>query len=75
MKKAQYQWRIQDFPDGEGGNHCVLVENLLFEKIFAEHCMNMKEIGSGEGGGAAGVPGIHPLDPPMSTSSIQRISL
>ena len=33
-----HQWRIQNFQYGSG-------ENLLFDKIFDETCMKMKEIG------------------------------
>ena len=44
-----YQWRIQNFPD-RGGVCSILRlgKNLLFGKIFAEHCMKIKEIGPRE---------------------------
>ena len=38
------QWRIQDFPDGEGQAR-EMCANILFDNIFAENCMKMKEIG------------------------------
>ena len=41
------RWRIQDFPDGGGG------EILLFDKIFAENWMKMIEIGPGDPLGSA----------------------
>ena len=31
-------------------NALVLGENILFDKIFAENCMKLKEIGPGGGG-------------------------
>ena len=47
------QWGIQDFPNGVGSaNIWVWGEKLLFDKIFVENCMEMKQIGA-------------PLDPPM----------
>ena len=30
-----------------GANPCVWVKNLLFDKIFVEDCIKMKEIGPG----------------------------
>ena len=42
-----------------GANLRGAIANLLLGKIFAEKCMKMKEIGSGEG-----CPGSAP-DPPM----------
>ena len=57
------QWQIQDFTDG-GANPWVWTKNLLFDKIFAENWMNMKEIG----------PKLDlvcpPPDPPMVTENL-----
>ena len=41
-------------------NPYVWGDNLLFDKIFAENCMKMKEIGPREGASLASS-----LDPPM----------
>ena len=38
----QLQWRIQDFPDG--GANPKGNTNLLFDQLFPENCMKMKEI-------------------------------
>ena len=43
----QKQKRIQDFPDL--GAPTLEVGDILFDKIFAENCMKMKEIGPREG--------------------------
>ena len=54
-KSLRYdQWWIQNFPGaptskGEG-------VNLLFGQYFPENCMNMKQIGPGEGGHASPTP-------------------
>ena len=42
QKTMHQQWRIQDF---RGSNPSAWAENLLFEKIFAEYCMKIKDIG------------------------------
>ena len=40
------QWRIQDFPN-EGTNPWVCGKSLLYGTIFADSCMEIKEIGTG----------------------------
>ena len=48
---------------GRGGaKPWIWGKSLLFGKIFAENCMEIKEIGPGEGCTSLGTP---PLDPPM----------
>ena len=44
LQYSRVQWQIQDFPGG-GANRLVLDKNLLFGKIFAKNCMEIKEIG------------------------------
>ena len=62
------QWRIQDFQDGEGAHQPLsLGENLLFDKVFAENCMKMKETGPGGGGVLDPKP---PLDPPIQRGMV-----
>ena len=41
-------------PQTTGANPWVWSKNLLFENIFAENCMKMKEFGWGGGGGGRG---------------------
>ena len=42
---SSFQRRIQNFQDREGDNpYLHWGKNLLFDKIFAENCMKMKEI-------------------------------
>ena len=60
----QYQWRIQDFP--QGGAPTPKIPIILH--IFAENCMKMKEFGPPGGGGTSLAP---PLDPPMNMSKYQ----
>ena len=54
----QYQWRIQDFPEGAR----QLPKLLLFFNFFTENCMKMKEFGP-----PGGVLAPPPLDPPVNT--------
>ena len=42
------KWRIHDFPD-RGCQPLNLGQNLLFDRIIAENCMKMKEIGPRDG--------------------------
>ena len=60
MKMKEFQWRIQDFPEGgrEPSRGGVNTPN------FPENCMKSKEFGRPGGGGAC-VPQA-PLDPPMN---------
>ena len=37
LVKDPFQWRIQEFPDGDT-NPLVWGKNLLFREIFAENC-------------------------------------
>ena len=46
-----YQWRIQDFPQGGASTP----KSAIIFQIFAENCMKMKEFGPP--GGGARVPG------------------
>ena len=50
-----------EFPRRGGGNFQGGDANLLFNQIFPENCMKMKEFGPR---GGARVPGA-PLDPPL----------
>ena len=55
IKRLQYQWWIQNFPEG-GANSKSGCVTLLFCKLFAENCMKMKEFGPR----GAHVPGVPP---------------
>ena len=61
-----FQWRIQDFTDGEGSansrEHCA---NLLIRKICAEHSTAMKEFGLRGG--------VHPWCPHGPASELLTI--
>ena len=39
-----FQWRIQDFPDGEATS-LSLGQKPIFDKIIVQNCIKMKEIG------------------------------
>ena len=53
------------------GHQPLRLKNLLFDKIFAENCMKMKEIGPSEGVCIRSTP----LDPPMSFHLVCLLSL
>ena len=45
-----FQWRIQDFPDMRRSSYARdLGENILFDQIFGENCMKLKQVGLGKG--------------------------
>ena len=68
------QWRIQDFQNGEGAHQPLsLGENLLFDKVFAENCMKMKETGTGRGGPRSQAP-IGSTNSTRDGSDIQSFS-
>ena len=50
IEKCTKQWRIQDFPAG-GCQPQRVCTSLLFSKLFAGNCMQMKEFGPRRGGG------------------------
>ena len=52
----KFQWRIQDFPQGDAPTPKIAI---IFQ-IFAKNCMKMKEFGPQEGG----VPG-----PPLGSAN------
>ena len=52
-KIQQYQWRIQDFPQGGAPTP----KSAIIFQFFAENCMKMKEFGPP---GGAHVPGAPP---------------
>ena len=53
IEQLQYQWRIQDFPQGGAPTPKI---DIIFQ-FFAENCMKMKEFGPP---GGARVPGAPP---------------
>ena len=55
-----YQWPIHEFADGGVASPWDRSENLMFDKIFVDNCVKMKEIGP-----SGGVPSTPSLDPPM----------